>query len=341
MLVTLPYSDFTETPENKLTKLNTFAKRALAHFDLPQDCTMALVNLSENATFCVTAADGRQWALRIHRKNYHSAQEVVSELAWVIALRRAGEALTPQPIAGRDGNYVQSIVVAQSEDHRLAVLFHWQTGREPHMTQNLAPHFQALGAISARMHAHAKIWQRPQGFTRLHWDFAGTLGEVNPHWGRWRSGIGLTSDTIKIFVKTIALIEQRLLKFGQGTHRFGLIHGDCRLANLLIEGTEIKIIDFDDCGFGWFMYDAAVTVSFHEHDLKVPELLAAWASGYRTVATLSVADENEIPTFVILRRLLLVAWLGSRPETDLAKTLGENYTTISANLCEDYLSRFS
>ena len=43
----------------------------------------------------------------------------------------------------------------------------------------------------------------------------------------------------------------------------------------------------------------------------MPELQAAWVEGYRAVAPLSAEDEAELPTFVMLRRLLLVAWIGS------------------------------
>ncbi len=37
-----------------------------------------------------------------------------------------------------------------------------------------------------------------------------------------------------------------------------------RLANLLIDGDRVTLIDFDDCGFGWFMYDFAAAISFFE-----------------------------------------------------------------------------
>ena len=47
-----------------------------------------------------------------------------------------------------------------------------------------------------------------------------------------------------------------------------MIHGDLRLANLLVDGETTKVIDFDDCGFGWLMYDCATTVSFFEHNRR-------------------------------------------------------------------------
>ena len=63
--------------------------------------------------------------------------------------------------------------------------------------------------------------------------------------------------------------------------------------------------------------------------------------GYRKVAELPEEDEAEIPTFVMLRRLLLVAWIGSHSETDLAQSQGVQYTRDTVGLCERYLADFA
>jgi hypothetical protein len=42
----------------------------------------------------------------------------------------------------------------------------------------------------------------------------------------------------------------------------------------------------------------------------------------------------------MLRRLLLVAWIGSHAETDLARSMGLPYTEGTMGLCEDYLRKF-
>jgi Ser/Thr protein kinase RdoA (MazF antagonist) len=136
-----------------------------------------------------------------------------------------------------------------------------------------------------------------------------------------------------------ATIRARLERFGDGPDRFGLIHADMRLANLLVDGDDVLLIDFDDCGPSWYMYDFATTVSFIEDHPRVPELRDAWVRGYRTVAELDAASEAELQTLVMLRRLLLVAWIGSHhtfaPE---AAALGSGFTTVTCSLAEDYLS---
>ena len=103
---------------------------------------------------------------------------------------------------------------------------------------------------------------------------------------------------------------------------------------------QTYVIDFDDCGWGWWLYDFGAAVSFFEHDPRVPELLQAWLRGYRTVLPVPATDEAEIPTFVLMRRLLLLAWIGSHAGTDLARSMGASYTTASCDLAEGYLARF-
>jgi len=331
-------TDFDSLPHMaQLPILLELATAALRHWDLPDSVAVRLINLSENATYSVTASTGQRWALRIHRAGYHSAAAIASELAWLQDLRRTQVAVTPKPVAGRNGEVIQVIGHPRMARPRHIVLSDWELGAEPGIDQDLTGAFAVLGEATARMHRHSRNWPRPAGFVRPVWNFETALGESNPHWGRWRDGIGVDPTKADLFVRTTRVIEKRLAAYGQGPERFGLIHCDLRLANLLIDGETVKVIDFDDCGFGWFMYDAATPVSFYEHEPQVPDLIEAWKAGYRRVLTLPAADEAEIPTFIMLRRLLLVAWIGSHAETDLAKSMGLPYTEGTVGLCEAYL----
>jgi Ser/Thr protein kinase RdoA (MazF antagonist) len=87
------------------------------------------------------------------------------------------------------------------------------------------------------------------------------------------------------------------------------------------------------------MYDLGSSLSFIEHYPTVPQMIDSWVRGYRSQAPLSADEEAELPTFVMLRRLLLVAWIGSHADTDLAQDMGEEYTRASCDLAEDYLAR--
>ena len=324
----------------QLAILADVACRAFERYDLPAGTSVSILNLSENATYKVEAPDGRRWALRIHRDGYHSRQAIASELAWLADLRQTGVAATPVPVKGRDGDVIQDVGHPRLPRPRHVVMSEWETGKEPGIGEDLSEAFEALGEVTARMHIHARQWTRPPWFTRFTWDFDTALGGGTPHWGRWRDGVGMDAAKEALFGRTVDVIGSRLKAYGKGPDRFGLIHCDLRLANLLIDGPSVKVIDFDDCGFGWHMYDAGTPVSFYEHEPQVPGLIESWKTGYRKVLGLARADEDEIPTFIMLRRILLVAWVASHIEAEFPRSLGAGFTEGTVALCEDYLRRF-
>ncbi|MBA3517694.1 MAG: phosphotransferase [Rhizobiales bacterium] len=324
----------------QLECLRELAQAALDRYAIKPGAPLALVNLSENATYRIEDPEsGRAFALRVHREGYHSRNAIASELAWLQALRRDGVVTTPLPVAGHDGEIIQQCGHPAMAKPRNVVLFAWESGAEPSASDRLNEKFEVLGEVAARMHRHSGSWPRPPGFERLTWDFETSLGD-RPHWGRWRDGIGLGPAKEKVLGQAVELIGRRLDRFGKSPERFGLIHCDMRLANLLLDRDEVKVIDFDDCGFSWRLYDAATAVSFFEHEPHVPDLMQAWVQGYRKVLALPAEDEAEIPTFVMLRRMILVAWIGSHSETELAQSMGVSYTDQTVPMCEDYLSRF-
>ena len=318
--------------------LDRLAERALDRYGLDGDSTVRLLNVSENWTYRIDEPDGRTFALRVHRPGYHTAEEIESELDWIDALRRDDVVETAHVVASSDGNRVTQLATPELGE-RNVVLFEWLTGEMPELEgKDLLQGFRTLGAVSAQMHGHAQRWPRPPSFRRFAWDYDTTLG-ASGHWGRWQDGLGMGPEELGLLGRLDGVIQGRLEAYGRAPERFGLVHADIRLANLLVDGPHVRVIDFDDCGFSWFMYDFATTVSFFEDHPQVPDLKAAWVEGYRSVAQLDPADEAELDTFVMLRRLLLVAWIGShhRFATEAAE-LGAGFTEGSCALAEQYLS---
>lgn len=327
------------TSEQILRAVDELAAAALPNWNL-DGAELSLINHSENWTYRVTPKTAsRPFILRVHRDRYHSYDGIRSELAWMRALQADDGVKTPQAIPARDGSDIQTIRHPALPAPRHCVLFEFIDGIEPPQ-DNLIPPFRQLGEVTARCHHHSITWQRPSYFERLTWDFEHALGD-KPNWGSWRDGPDLSPDRAKLLQRTVDLIERRLRAFGQARDRYGLIHADFRLANLLVHNGDVRVIDFDDCGFGWFLYDAATSVSFFEDRADVPDLLEAWKEGYRRQRALTKADENELWTFVLLRRLLLFAWMGSHAETDLARETGPGYSAGTCDLAEKYLSQYS
>jgi Ser/Thr protein kinase RdoA (MazF antagonist) len=319
------------------------AEQALAEYELAPDSTLRLLNLSENATYLVDdAATGIQSILRVHRKGYHQPHEIASELDWLDALRRNGDVTVPTVLPARDGRRI--VTVDQDGTARHVVHFELVAGTEPDETTLTVGDFHTLGGITAALHDHSRAWVRPPGFGRFSWDWQHSLGD-QPRWGRWQDATGVGEAEATVLARASELLQRRLAEYGTGPDVFGLVHADLRLANLLVDGTgtaadpsKITVIDFDDCGFGWYFYDFGTAVSFFEDDPALPEWQHAWAAGYRTRRPLPARDEAMLPSFVLLRRLLLLAWMGSHSHSKESQAMSITYAKGSCELSERYLT---
>ena len=323
-----------------LKYLEVLANRSLALWDVvPAGASARLINISENATYLVEAPDWKS-VLRIHRENYHTENAIDCELAWSTALHHESAIVTPDYYLGRDGKAVQSGTIEGLPAPRYMVMFEFVEGEQPDEDQDLVKPFEELGEIAARTHLHSIGWKRPEPFERLTWDLETVFGE-NPTWGRWQDAPNVTAAIEETLRRVEDVVKRRVTEFGKGPERYGLIHADMRLANLLINDSGTRLIDFDDCGMGWFLYDFAASISFVEDHPQVPELKQAWVRGYRTIRDLPQRDEDQIDTFIMLRRLALLAWIGSHIEAPEPQQLAPDFARVSAELGNAYLRQYA
>lgn len=317
--------------------LGALARQAFPLYGLPAESGLRLLNISENATYLVEPPDGPRRVLRIHRPKYHTEVAISAELAWIESLLREGVVRTAAPIPQVSGSLVGSIAVPELPVPRHCVMFEFVEGKEPDETDRAAA-FTVLGEITARLHRHSRAWPASRELPRFRWDFDTMHGERRL-WGRWEDGLGMTPARETLFHEACTVLREKLTAYGTGPERFGLVHADLRAANLLLTpAREICVIDFDDSGQSWFLYDLASALSFIETAPDVPELIASWIEGYERVEKLTAADRAMIPTFILLRRLLLVAWIGSHRTTAQAQAMGAAYTEATDALVRRYLA---
>lgn len=319
-----------------LARMDVALAAALPRWGLDAGVRLERLSVSENANFLARDTAQGDLVIRVHRPGYHDHDEIASELAWLAALARDRVVPAPRPVPFRDGSFIAQVSDEDTPHH--VVMFRYLPGAEPVPGDDLAGWFERLGAMTARLHAHSRAWARPAGFRRKVWTFETMLGD-RPLWGDWRQGLGLDAAGRAVLARAVERVRGELARVGEGPERFGLIHADLRLANLLVHGPDLSLIDFDDCGFCWFLYDFAAAISFIEHEPYVPELERAWIAGYRSLAPLPEEEAGLIPLFVMLRRILLTAWIASHAETPTAQGLGPAYTAGTVELCEAFLRK--
>ena len=218
-----------------MDRVTACARAALRRYDCHPDASVELLNVSENATFLVSDPGAGPSVLRVHRLGYHTEQEIASELAWMDALRAEAGVRTPRVLLAAGGQRVVT-VPENGRQERHCVRFEFLPGTEPGGepgSRLTGRHFEELGEITARMHRHARRWARPEWFTRFHWDYAAAFGD-RARWGRWQDGVGVGPSERPVLARLDDTLHARLSAFGQGPERYGLVHADTRLANLLV-----------------------------------------------------------------------------------------------------------
>lgn len=339
--------DFYSLPYfEQIAWLKQLAGAALVHWPLQIE-SIELVKYRENGVFKVLATDGRTFAVRIHRPGYHEKAAIVSELQWMAALAEAGLDV-PQVVPNTAGDLFVMAQIDQVPEARLVDLFEWVVGNTLRQRLDgvvqagdgagIGKLFEAVGEIMAKLHNHAAVWQAPAGFIRHAWDLEGMVGE-RPFWGRFWELEMLTAEQKELMVQTRAQLRQDLASYGQSAGTYGLIHADLNFDNVLMDGDIARVIDFDDAGYGWHLFDLTVTLNHIVDEWFEPLAAEALVAGYRKHRPLSDAELTHLPMFMVMRACTYLGWIRDRQEVEEIIERGPVLIGRACRLAEEYLRK--
>ena len=323
-------------------RLRALATVALARWGV-RGCEPEIVKYRENAVFRVAAADGRDAVLRVHRHGYHSDAALRSELAWLEALHIDGIAV-PAVIPSAAGAPFEIVQGAGVPEPRQVDMLTWMPGIPiGTLEEGLNPAivdvhavFAGVGRLCARLHNRTETWTPPAGFTRHAWDREGLVGP-EPLWGRFWEAAVLGTEERRLIERARASVREALTAYGRSPRRYGLIHADFNLDNMLLDGERVIPLDFDDCGFGWHLFDlATVWTIYHGSDLA-EAIRAGVVEGYRSERDLPDEELEHLPLFELARAFSYLGWVHTRSETASAQSLAAEVAQLVCTLGEAYL----
>ncbi|HEX7374987.1 MAG TPA: phosphotransferase [Steroidobacteraceae bacterium] len=328
----------------RVDRLQRLARTASAHWGLDA-APLTLLKYRENAVFKLThPVTGERFVLRVHRPHYRSDAELRSELQWTAALIEAGiEA--PSVVPTSDGQLFVTVGHDSVPEPLQCDLLRWiegsiigdiEGGHVATAEEVRTSHYLA-GRLAARIHDHGEKWRRPPGFTRLHMDFDGLIG-ARAYLGPYGACQLLTPDQVAMLDQAREGIRGALAAFGQSPDRYGLTHGDFLPENLLREGDTVRIIDFDDCGFGWHVMDIATSMLFLLGEPLYDDAFTGFVGGYRSIRALPDEHLAMLPVFLLARAMTYVGWCGSRPEATIAQEKGPIIVGATLALAEGFLA---
>jgi Ser/Thr protein kinase RdoA (MazF antagonist) len=233
---------------------------------------------------CLPPPDGR------------SDAELDAELAWLDALARDTDLTVPV------AHFSTRLTTPDLPAGGRCIAFGWVQGR--HCEQRPSRRLVAdLGRVLAILHAHARRFRPPAGFTRptldiQHLTWAGT-------WYAAQLGKRPIDPAVRRLLAEVAgRVEAMLAQLGTDPAVHGLVHADLHLGNVLDHHGQARPLDFDDASWGHYALDLAIAVD------SVPEALApVLLDGYQAVRPLPDGYQEHAAALLAGRRLFLATFL--------------------------------
>jgi Ser/Thr protein kinase RdoA (MazF antagonist) len=102
--------------------------------------------------------------------------------------------------------------------------------------------------------------------------------------------------------------RQAMEKLGTGSGAFGIIHADLYPENVLFKAGQAYPIDFEDCGYGYWIWDIAVALCAWAWGKDWEFMRDAFRTGYCRFRTLPEEQWEMLDLFVATQFATMVLW---------------------------------
>ena len=268
-----------------------------------------------NGVFEVRDDSGERFVLRVHRPDYRAVAHTRSELLFLEILHEQLQGTrisAPRPVPTRDGELVVEVGARHCD------LLTWLDGRVLRPGRGLGPQgAQVLGEAIGRIHNVAERIE-PSELELPRWDADGMFTAASP----FRPGPledSLSASDWSLFQE----VEERTRAVFESLDRrgdaFGVIHSDFILLNCHFirgaSGWEVGVLDFDDLGWGYFLYDLCPLLGNLVEFPNYTSMRRAFLAGYRSVRSLPRELEKHLPTLMAARHASTCLWVAGIERT--------------------------
>lgn len=222
-----------------------------------------------------------------------------ASLAWVSYLVEKGASVA-KPIPSTQGRLIETL--PQKGESVLVTVFEKAQGV---LGETLPFHawdaelIEELGRVTGQMHAISRTYQPASSLRSPEWDQS-----VNCYHPSEK-----LDPSQELVMQARDRIWEIMRSFSREPGGYGMIHGDLHQANLFIEPQQkvITVFDFDDCCYGWYAMDIAMTL----FDMLVlypgdrpgefaKDFMQQYLRGYSTANTLDSKWICRLPDFLKL-----------------------------------------
>lgn len=275
--------------------------------------TIVHVRDGENAVYRF-AAGGARRILRLTEPGHRSRDQLEAELDFIrfVATReRASHGLAVAcPLASHTGAYMETAMADDdSAANWHAVVFEEASGRHFafHSPDVDRPLFRAWGCAMGALHAASREFEPTPSRRRVAW--------AEQEATRCDTAALPPAETAAR--REHARLAEWLARLPAPREHWGLVHGDFERTNFVLDGNTLRLYDFDDACYHWYVADVAHALwafrSAPPDDRK--HFLEWFLDGYRER---SPVDEERLEDFSWFIRLRSLSLFLSRLRRDAA-----------------------
>ena len=323
----------------------SLVQSACPAFGIASDAEFEFVKYRENVVFRVVDGDA-VYVMRLHRYNHRTDAQVQTEIRYMQMLFSAGLAVsevvptlqntgfaTVRDTAGREYQVDVQHWVPQSAP--LGDCGDAWAGAEHPSTDS----FRQLGEVCGQFHKVSHRTGKIPGFSRDAWDAEGLVGSP-PLWGDPRRLA--TNDTDRATIDTaMQNIRNALEQLGSGPEVYGVIHADFSPENVLLSPGQLTLIDFDDFGEGWWLFDLATVLFWYQQHPRAAQYRDALLDGYQQHFPIPDTAYRMLDAFILARGLTYLGWAADRPDDETSAFLRAEVLSVVINLCRDFNNQYT
>lgn len=236
-------------------------------------------------------------------------KDVAAETVWLSALAADTDLLVPYPIPAIDGTFIQDIDLGSDPRSNIAVLQAWLPGEE--LAENVTcERMKEVGRVLACLHNHSA--------SAMDWDSISSRRQGFEVWvDDWTDANDVAADAESVLETAARVVSSMMQSISRESDPCGFIHCDPHPWNILVDGDQLAIIDFSDCGWAPYAYDIASALVYYRFPWSWDEdpgfdyqaLEAALLVGYASERPIPENLEQALPICFAARLMVLVQWI--------------------------------
>lgn len=261
--------------------------------------TLEHVRDGANAVYRFCAGETRL-VLRLTEGRHRNRGQLEAEVDFVRFVTSRGVAAA-SPVPTVDGGWVETLTSGDATSAWHAVAFTWVRGCHfKFFTADVdRPLFCVWGRTMGRLHAASREFVPAAGRRRVPWTEQDTTRCDVPRLPPSETAAG----------REYTRLTEWLQSLGSTPANWGLIHGDFERTNFVLDGSTLRLYDFDDACYHWYVADIAHALwAFRTAPISDRGRFLSWfLEGYAEHSAVDANVRENLSWLVRLRSLSLFA----------------------------------